>query len=317
MYQDEVETFLSSSEPAGDYNPEVTLEITAYLRGGASFIDDNTLTFRCDPIGSNYRSSYLQVTFEDWSKVVDIRNFLAESFSDDVISRRVKTIEVEDGVQSITPFNQAPNETEGLEEITIEVNGDRIEFQRSGTVLPYIYTYEEKVNSEPQDRDNAEKLLNFFDEIISLHPDFEHEESDVENPEVGTLFDQHRVEQLLNQIVTSESDLFQDYQKAVREFENGEYADSVRDLGRASEVLIEYLSEEEYDDEDISENMVGRLNKLDKTEAGVPAFIGKTISPLWWLRNQVSHPNGYEPTEEEALYAMLCFQVAVEKYVNN
>ncbi|MBC9985299.1 hypothetical protein E4P24_02795 [Haloferax sp. AS1] len=313
MYQDEAEVFLKSTEGTGDYTFEVTLRITAYFRGD-NLIDENTLAFHCDPIGSNYNSSFLQVTFDDWSKVVAIRDFLADCFSEEVIRRQAMTVDIEDGISSITPWNQSPNEKEGLEEMTIQVEDDRIEFMRSGTVLPYIFTYEES-NDGGKDNRNAEKLLNFFDKIISLHPDFDPDIEGSENPGFEPLFDQHRVQSLLNEVVSSESDLFCDYQKAVREFEDEEYGDTIRDLGRAAEKLIEILSVEIYDEEDLSSNMAGRLNKLDKTEEGLPSLIGKTISPLWWLRNQISHANEYEITEEEALYALLCFQMASEKLI--
>ncbi|RDZ65749.1 hypothetical protein C5B90_05200 [Haloferax sp. Atlit-12N] len=224
------------------------------------------------------------------------------------------TIEVEDGVSSITPWGKPANEKRGLEEMTIEVNEDRIEFMQSGNLLPYIFTYEES-NDDGKDQKNAKKLLNFFDKIISLHPDFEPGIEDSENPGFEPLFNRYRVESLLSEVVSSESDLFCDYQKAVREFEDEEYGDSIRDLGRAAEKLIEILAFEIYDEETVSSNMTGRLNKLDKTEEGLPSFIGKTISPLWWLRNEVSHPNDYEIAEEEALYALLCFQMASEKLI--
>ncbi len=87
MNQDEIEVHLKSSEPAGSYNPEVSLQITAYLREGNE-INSNTLTFYCNPIGTNYKSSYLQVTFGDWSKVMEIRDFLADCFSNDITSRQ-------------------------------------------------------------------------------------------------------------------------------------------------------------------------------------------------------------------------------------
>lgn len=314
MHQDEVEVFLKSIEPAGDYNPEVTLRITAYFREDDIF-DSNTLTFHCDPIGTNYSTSYLQITFDDWSKVVAIRDFLADCFSDETLSRRTMTLEIEDGVSSITPADKPPNETDGLEEITIEVNENRIEFPRSGNLLPYIFTYEEMIENEPQDEKNAEKLLNFFDKIISLHPDYDPEADDAENPEVEPLFNQYRVESFLSEIVATDSALFADYQKAVREFEDGEYADSIRDLGRAAERLAEITSLEIRDEEAIPDNTAGRLNMLDKSTDGLPSFIGKAISPLWWLRNKVAHANAYEVNEQEALYALLCFQMATEKLV--
>ncbi|WP_435185123.1 hypothetical protein [Halobellus sp. EA9] len=315
MHQDEIEVSLTSSEPAVDYDAEVSLRITAYFRDDGTF-DGNTLVFHCDPIGTNYRTSFLKITFDDWSKVVGIRDFLAECFADDITSRRTLSVEVEDGVSSITPFNEPPNERTGLEEITIQVENDRIEFYRSGSVYPYIFTYEEKIDGVPQDRNNAEKLLNFFDEIISLHPDFDLEGDDLENPEVGPLFNQYRVESLLTELVSTDDDLYSDYQKAVREFEDGEYADSIRDLGRAAEILVEVICLDVYDEDNLPDKVARRLNKLDKSTDGLPSFIGKTISPLWWLRNKVAHANTYEPTEEDALYALLCFQMAVEKLID-
>lgn len=314
MHQDEIEVSLTSSEPAVDYDAGVELQITAYFREDGTF-DGNTLAFHCDPIGTNYRTSFLEVTFEDWSKVVGIRDFLAEYFADNITSRRTLSVEVEDGVASITPFDKPPREQEGLEEITIQVENDRIEFYRSGSVYPYIFTYEEKIDGEPQDQNNAEKLLNFFDEIISLHPDFDPAGDDLENPKVGPLFNQYRVEELLTKIVTTDADLYSDYQKAVREFEDGEYADSIRDLGRAAEILVRVIALDVYDEDDLPDNVTGRINKLDKSTDGLPSFIGKTISPLWWLRNKVAHANTYEPTEEDALYALICFQMAVEKLI--
>jgi hypothetical protein len=314
MHQDEIEVSLKSSEPAGEYNFEVELEITAYFRDNGTF-DGNTLSFHCDPIGTNYRTSFLQVTFDDWSKVVGIRDFLAECFADDITSRRTLSVGVEDGVASITPFHKPPREQEELDEITIQVEGERIEFYRSGSVYPYIFTYEEKIDGEPQDRNTADKLLNFFDEIISLHPDFDPAGDDLENPEVGPLFNQYRVEELLTEIVTTDDDLYSDYQKAVREFEDEEYADSIRDLGRAAEILVEVIALDMCDEDDLPDNVAGRLNKLDKSTDGLPSFIGKAISPQWWLRNKVSHANTYEATEEDALYALLCFQMAVEKLI--
>lgn len=62
-------------------------------------------------------------------------------------------------------------------------------------------------------------------------------------------------------------------------------------------------------------NMNGRLSGLDKIEDGIPSYIGKIISLLWWLRNNVNHPTEYEIKKDDAHYALLFFQIAVEKYV--
>lgn len=314
MYPDEVEISLKSSEPAVDHNHEVTLEISAYLRE-SNFIDANTLIFHCDPVGTNYTSSYLQISFEDWSKVATIRDFLADCFSDETLTRRAMTLEVKDGVSSITPYGQSPNETEGIDEIIIEVDGERIEFLRSGSLYPYVFTYEAMIDGEPQDQNNVEKLMNFFNKIISLHPDFDPGSDDSENPEVKT-FDHEKVESLLTEIVTPNSRLMLDYQKAVREYDDGEYGDAIRDIGRAGETIVKMVSLEVADEEDVPNKTGRKLNMLDKSTDGLPSFIGKTISPLWWLRNKVAHPNEYKVSKNEALYALFCFQMAVEKLVD-
>lgn len=316
MKQDEVEVYLESVRLTGDYEPEVSLRIKAYLTEGEIF-DKNTLAFHCDPVGSNYESSYLQVTFDSWSKVADIREFLAHHFSDTVAESRALTVEVEDGVQSITPAGKPANETEGLEEITIGAQGDRIEFNRSGTALPYIHTYAIRTKSGEEDTQNAEKLIAFLDETIALHPDFHPEDGDLEDSNGQTILNTHRVEENLLEIISTDHEVLQDYQKAVREFESGEYADCIRDLGRASEVIIEVVVLQDREESEVPDRVGRRLNMLDKSEEGIPSFIGKIISPVWWLRNQVSHSNPYEPSEEEAYFALVSFQIATEKLIRD
>lgn len=131
----------------------------------------------------------------------------------------------------------------------------------------------------------------------------------------STPFNQYNVTAQLQSMVEPDDQIHQDYQKAVREFDDGEYEDAIRDIGRAGEALIELLCADLYKEEDIPSNMNGRLSKLDNTEDGIPSYIGKTISPLWWLRNKVNHPTAYEITEDDAHYTLICFQIAVEKYV--
>lgn len=118
-------------------------------------------------------------------------------------------------------------------------------------------------------------------------------------------------------IAQPEESIYRDYQKAVREFKDQEYNDSVRDVGRASEELIELLCHDLYPEDDIPDMTGDRINKLDKSESGLPSYIGKTVSPLWWLRNKANHPTDYEITKGDAHYALLCFQMAVEKYVED
>lgn len=133
----------------------------------------------------------------------------------------------------------------------------------------------------------------------------------------ANLFNQYSVTAQLQAIVEPDAQMYQDYQKAVREFDDGEYEDAIRDVGRAGETLIELLCTDLYEEDDIPSNMNGRLSKLDNTEDGIPSYIGKTISPLWWLRNKVNHPTEFEIEKDDAHYALLCFQMAVEKCVED
>lgn len=137
------------------------------------------------------------------------------------------------------------------------------------------------------------------------------------NRDVYRLFDQYSVTAQLNTIAEPEDDIYQDYQKSVREFKDREYTNAVRDIGTAAEELIKRLCHDLYPEEDIPDGTGGRINQLDKTESGLPAFIGKTVSPLWWLRNKASHTADYEITKGDAHYCLLCFQIATERYVED
>lgn len=133
----------------------------------------------------------------------------------------------------------------------------------------------------------------------------------------SNLFNKYSVTAQLQAVVEPDAQIHQDYQKAVREFDDGEYEDAIRDVGRAGETLIELLCADLYEADDVPSNVNGRLSKLDNTEDGIPSYIGKSIAPLWWLRNKVNHPTEYEIEKDDAHYALLCFQMAVEKYVED
>lgn len=315
MSRNSIETNLTSSESGDHYSQEVSLQITAYFESDGR-TNDNTLTFQCDPVGTNYRSSFLEVTLDSWSKVVEIREFLAECFGDDITTRQTLSVEVEDGIASVTPFDGVSNEEDELESITIEVSGDRIEFFRSGSVYPYIFTYEQVSEDGSQDRNNVEKLLKFFEKAVSLHPNFDPRGGFPGERAVSSLFDRSKTQELLTRAFSSDSEVLESYQRAVREFENGEHDHSIRDVGKAAEVLIEKTTSEVYRQDDVPDNIQGRLSKLDKTEDGLPSFVGKAISPLWWLRNEASHHDSYQLSEKDAAYALLCFQMAAEKLIS-
>lgn len=311
MHQDTAEVYLESVDMYEKYQTTVSLRIFAYLTEGGQ-IDQNTIVFRCDPAGDNYDLAYLSVVFDKWSYVAEIRDFLSHHFSDEIVDTRTRTFDLAKGSFSIRPYGREGYERDGLEEMRITASGERIEFGGVGSMEPYIYTYTHNVDGQKLDNHNAEKLLSFFDEILNAHPNYRGGTgSDVQ---ADSFYDAETVKEHIELIAGSNSSIIQDYRKAVREYENEIYEDSVRDLGNAAELFIELLCEEIYDRGDIPDKTGRQLNKLDKTEDGVKSMVGKSISPLWWLRNQVSHSTGYDLTREEAKFALLCFQIALVEY---
>lgn len=170
MKPDTVEIKLETAENSPVTIYSVSTTITAYLRDTGS-IDKNTLIFDCDPMGDNYRRTYLQVKFNDWSTVARIRDFLAHHFSDMKGTKRSLTVPIEQGYYSLHPEGgDQPRESENFDEITISADETRLKFGGMAAMTPNIRTYEHKEDGKPQDDNNATKLLSFLNEITSEHP---------------------------------------------------------------------------------------------------------------------------------------------------
>lgn len=129
------------------------------------------------------------------------------------------------------------------------------------------------------------------------------------------LFNPDQVTAHLQEISSPRDSIYQDYDKAVSEYDSEEYNDAIRDIGRSAEDLVELLCSDLYDEENIPDRMGGRLRKLENTEDGIESYIGKCVSPLWWLRNKVNHPTPFQFGKDDALYALICFQMALQAYV--
>ena len=314
MKPDRVEIHLKSQREYERRTASVSTSMTAQL-GNGGYLDENTLCFDCDPIGSNYSKTYLQVTFDDWSTVSEIRDFLAYHLSDIKDITRTLTVPINEGQFIIRPTHNEGRETEDFEEITLRAKGTRVEFGGQNSMRPHIFTYEEHNGEEPQDETNVEKLLDFFDEITS-DSFIPHSESD-SGQDIHRLSNQYGVTARLNTIAGTDSEIYENYQKAVDEFKERDYRNTVRDLGVASEELIDRLSHELYEEDDISDRTGGRLSTLVNSADGIPSYIGKTLSAAWWLRNKASHNSDYKITRTDAQYSLLCFQIAVETYVED
>ncbi|MCG1001873.1 MULTISPECIES: TIGR02391 family protein [Halobacterium] len=166
MIPDRLETHLESVNYEPDWNHRVTLHITAFMSHSGDF-SPNTIIFNCDPLGSNYSRVVLEAEFEDRSQFGEIREFLVHHLKQDDQIHRSLELSLNNGVKTTTSHNGTVNRSEGLDELTIEANHERISFGPLGTMSPDIYYYEERDDSGDEDRRNAEELLAFFDEIRS------------------------------------------------------------------------------------------------------------------------------------------------------
>lgn len=303
MKQDSVEIDLTSKENRSRYDYTLSTTVTAFLEGDR-LIEEKTLIFDTDPIGNNYRRTYLEATFADWSTIAEIRDFLAHHFADMEGKTRSMTVPVEDGSFSLVPFDGEGRESEDFDEIRIRAAENRVEFGGLATMEPHIHTYEVMEDGEPQDQNNAEKLLDLLDEVLG------------QNQVIPSASRDGGVNDHLTSLDDADQ-MSQNYEKALREFKDEEYDDAARDIGRASKALIKQLCTEIYDEDDQPDSMGARLNKLNSTEDGVPSFIGKAIAPAWWIRNQAEHNSDYTTTRADARYALVCFQVALKKYVED
>ncbi|QLH81981.1 hypothetical protein [Halosimplex pelagicum] len=99
--------------------------------------------------------------------VFEIRDFLKYHFSDVRDITRTLTVPIDDGLFTIRPTQKKGREIEDFDEITLRAKGTRVEFGGQDSMQPHIFTYEEHDDDEPQDENNAEKLLDFFNEITS------------------------------------------------------------------------------------------------------------------------------------------------------
>jgi uncharacterized protein (TIGR02391 family) len=164
MRSDSVEVRLESVETKPVEVYTVSLKIRAYLSalGGR---DSKTFEFDCDPIGTNYNRTYLRVRLADWSQVSRIKDFLSHHFNDLPNKTRTLSVPVEKGYYTLDPAGTSDfREAEGIEQISIVADGPRLDFG-PGTMSPNIRTYEMGVEGEPQDDNNASKILDFFSEI--------------------------------------------------------------------------------------------------------------------------------------------------------
>lgn len=133
--------------------------------------------------------------------------------------------------------------------------------------------------------------------------------------DIRRLFNDYRTISQLHAIADPDAEIVERQRDAVRAYKNREWAVCTRNIGIAAEDLMIRLCDDLYDRDDISDQMGGKLRTVTNGESGLPKFIAHTLASAWWLRNQESHPRKDDVSREDAHFALLCFQMALEKYV--
>ena len=109
--------------------------------------------------------------------------------------------------------------------------------------------------------------------------------------------------------------LYKNSREAIDDFKDREFESCLRKIGIASEALTDMLYSHLFRGEEIRGKWEGKLNRIYREKSDVSRYIVTLLFSVKWLRNTLSHPTLYKPTEEETYLALLTFQIALEKYV--
>lgn len=125
----------------------------------------------------------------------------------------------------------------------------------------------------------------------------------------------YKIYRLTSEICKPDTPLYKNSREAIDDFKDRKYEPCLRKIGIASEALTDMLYSHLFGEEKIPTKWEGKLNRIRKEKKDVARFITSLLLSVKWLRNTMSHPSFYKPSEEETYLALLSFQIALEKYV--
>lgn len=114
-----------------------------------------------------------------------------------------------------------------------------------------------------------------------------------------------------------DADLIRYNRKAMDAYQDREWSTVTWQIGKAVENLVAQICDEVYGPDDVPEN-TGRCLNLMQSDGERPLiqYAGRCLSPAWWLRHQASHDDmPYTVEREDAHFALLCFQMGLDTYV--
>jgi len=126
-----------------------------------------------------------------------------------------------------------------------------------------------------------------------------------------------KIYRLTSEISKPDAPLYRYSREAIDDFKDRKYESCLRKIGIASEALTGMLYSFLFKEEMVPSEWEGKLNRICKEKKDVARFIASILLSVKWLRNAMSHPTDYKPSEAETYLALLSFQIALEKYVVN
>jgi len=123
---------------------------------------------------------------------------------------------------------------------------------------------------------------------------------------------------LTNAICKPDTPLYKNSREAIYDFEKMQYGSCLLKIGIASEALTDMFYFHLFKNEKIPSTWEGKLNRIYHGERNdLAKFIASLLFLVKWLRNMVTHPTFYKPSEEDSYLALLSFQIGLEKYVKD
>lgn len=121
----------------------------------------------------------------------------------------------------------------------------------------------------------------------------------------------------LHELTDPDAEIVDYYRDAFAAYRGGEWDAVTRHVGLMIENLTTLIRDEVYPE--ISTTRQGVIDRMvSDDDRPLMEYIGKTLEPAYWLRHQSSHDDmPYTVEQADAHFALLCFQIALNTYVED
>lgn len=128
---------------------------------------------------------------------------------------------------------------------------------------------------------------------------------------------QHRIIAQLQELIDPTADIMDYQQDAFNAYSDGDWPEVTRHVGMAVENLTTQIRDEVYPE--MGDNTQGVIDRMVNDDSRpLLQYVGKSLAPAYWLRHQASHDGmPYTADQTDAHFALLCFQTALDTYVED